>query len=408
LHTRWRAGLRRVLLGLGCLLVASCYDNNDYRFAPYWLDAGVVVADFNGDGLLDVAVAQTYVTGWRPNAGYIAIYLQTAPGTFAAPVRYPIGPDPWALASGDLDGTGHVDLVATIPSSRPGVLHSGEISILHHDPSHPGAFLAAQTIATGGGGDAVAIGDVNGDGHADIVVADGRPADAHVIVFTQSATTPGTYSAPVSLSLGTNRGSNDVAIHDMNGDGRNDIVLATSDGVAILYQNTSGGFSAPVLLTVGINPQGIAVADLDGDLRPDIVVANAGYSPFGGVGGASVAILLQTVPGSFAASNITLPDGAVQVGIADLNHDGVPDIAVLSVEDAPIDAPSRVSILPQSSTSRGSFSLAATYNTTPEAEFLAVGDLNGDGYTDLVVNNPPSVMTQQPATPGTFGVPRGL
>src|SRR5216683_613597 len=111
-RTRRLTALRSTLLVLGCGLVASCYDNNDYNFTPYWLDAGVLVADFNGDGLPDVAVAQTYVTGSRPNAGYVAIYLQTAPGVFAAPVRYPIGPEPWALAAGDLDGTGQVDLVA--------------------------------------------------------------------------------------------------------------------------------------------------------------------------------------------------------------------------------------------------------------------------------------------------------
>jgi len=408
--TTWRAVVRSVLLGVGCLLAASCYDNNDYNvvFTPYWRDAGVVVADFNSDGLPDVAVAQAYVTGPPPHQGYIAIYLQNAGGTFASPVRYRIGPDPWALASGDLDGTGHVDLVATIPSSAPGVPDSGQISILHHDPNRAGAFLAAQTIGTGGGGDSVAIGDVNGDGHADIVVADSSVSDAHAILFTQSATSPGTFLAPVSLSLGTNRGSNDVAIHDMNGDGLNDIVLATTDGVAILYQSSTGGFLAPVLLTVGINPQGIGVADLDGDGRPDIVVANAGYSPFGGVGGASVAILLQTVAGSFAASNITVPDGAVQVAIADLNHDGVPDIAVLSIESGPVDIESQVSVLLQSSTSLGSFSRTATYATTEDADFLAAGDLNGDGYTDLAVNNPISRMAQQPALPGTFAAPLGL
>ena len=402
------ARLRAGLLSVGCLLVASCYDDNSYNFPPFWQGAGVVVADFDGDGNLDVAIAQSYINGPPPHTGYVAIYLQTAPGTFAAPVRYRVGPDPWALAAGDLDGSGHVDLVATLPSTAPGVPDSGAISILRHDPSHPGAFLTAQTMGTAGGGDAVAIGDVTGDGHADIAVADGPISDAHAILFVQSATSPGTFSAPVSLSLGANRGSNDVAIHDMDGDGRGDIVLATTDGVAILYDNGAGGFLSPVLLPAGINPQGVAVADLDGDLRPDIVVANAGYSPFGGSGGASVTVMRQIVAGSFAASSITVPDGAVQPVIADLDHDGLPDIAVLSFGFQGFNTPSQVSVLLQTASSRGSFSLAHTYNATTSSNFMAAGDVNGDGYTDLVLNNPPSVMLQQTATPGTFAPPAGL
>jgi hypothetical protein len=402
------ARLRAGVLGSGCLLVASCYDNDNYNFPPFYQGAGVVVADFDGDGNLDVAVAQSYIAGAPPHPGYVAIYLQTAPGKFAAPVRYPIGPDPWALAAGDLDGSGHVDLVATIPKAAPGVPDSGEISILRHDPSHPGAFLTAQTLGTGGGGDAVAIGDVTGDGHADIVVADGSISDAHIILFVQSATSPGTFSAPTSLSLGANRGANDVAVHDMDGDGRNDIVLATTDGAAILYDNGAGGFLSPVLLSGGINPQGVAVADVDGDGRPDIVLANAGYSPFGGVGGSSVTVLRQIVAGSFAASSIAVPDGAVQPVIADLDHDGLPDIGVLSFPFQGGNTQAQVSILRQTAATPGSFSLSASYNATFSSSFMAAGDVNGDGYTDVVVNNPPSVMLQSTTTPGTFAPPTGL
>jgi hypothetical protein len=402
------AALRAGLVVAGGLLVTSCYDNN-YNFTPFWQDTGVVVADFDGDGTLDVAVAQSYINGGPPHAGYVTIYLQTAPGTFAAPVRYPVGPDPWALAAGDLDGSGHVDLVVTTPQATPGVADSGEIAILRHDPSHPGAFLAAQILATGGSGDAVAVGDVTGDGRADIVVADASISDAHVILFAQSTT--GTFSAPpVSLSLGANRGSNDVTIHDIDGDGRNDIVMAVSDGVAILYDNGAGGFLSPVFVAAGINPQGIAAADVDGDGRPDIVVANAGYSPLGGIGGASVSVLRQTVAGSFASSSIAVPNGAVQPVIADLDHDGLLDIAVLSFDflDIDGDGQSQVSILRQTAGSPGSFSVTATYNTTLGGSFMAAGDINGDGYTDLIVDNPPAVMLQQTAAPGTFAAPKGL
>ena len=403
------AVVRVSLVVAGGLLVTSCYDNNDYNFTPFWQDNGVVVADFDGDGTLDVAVAQSYINGPPPHAGYVTIYLQTAPGTFAAPVRYPVSPDTWALAAGDLDGSGHVDLVVTSPRTTPGVADTGEIAILRHDPSHPGAFLAAQILATGGSGDAVAIGDVTGDGRADIVVADASLSDAHVILFPQSAA--GTFSAPaVSLSIGANRGSNDVTLHDIDGDGRNDIVMAVSDGVAILYDNGAGGFRSPVFVAAGINPQGVAVADVDGDGRPDIVVANAGYSPLGGVGGASVSVLRQTVAGSFASSSIAVPDGAVQPVIADLDHDGLLDIGVLSFDflDIDGDGQSQVSILRQTAATPGSFSLSATYNATLGSSFMAAGDVNADGFTDLVVDNPASVMLQQTATPGTFAPPKGL
>jgi hypothetical protein len=406
---RVRAGCRTPLLAVAGLMVSSCGDHDNNSFPPFYQDAQVVVADFDGDGTPDIAVTQSYINGPPPHAGYVTVYLQTSPGVFAAPVRYPIGPDPWALAAGDLSGTGHVDLVATSPSTMPGVPDSGQISILLHDPSHPGAFLAVQNLATGGGGDAVAIGDVTGDGHADIVVADGSISDANAFLFVQSATSPGTFAAAVALSLGANQGANDVTIHDMDADGRNDIVLAVSDNnVAILYDNGAGGFNAPVLIPAGINPQGVAVADVDGDGRFDIVATNAGYSPFGGSGGASVTVLRQIVAGSFAATSVTVPDGAVQSVIADLDHDGLPDIGVLSFPFRGFNTPSQVSILRQSAGSPGSFSLTATYNGPLSSSFIAAGDINGDGYTDLVVNNPVSVLLQQTAMPGTFGAATAL
>jgi FG-GAP-like repeat/FG-GAP repeat len=407
LSARTGGFVRSALLGIGCLLVASCYDDNDYNFTPFYRDAGVVVADFDGDGRLDVAVAQSYVGGPAPYAGYVTIYLQTTPGTFSAPVRYPVAANPWALAAADLTGSGHLDLVVTSPWTQAGVPDTGQISILMHDPSNPGAFLAAQTLATGGGGDAVAIGDVTNDGHPDIVVADSSLSDAHAILFVQSATSAGTFAAPVSLSLGANVGSNDVTIHDMDGDGRNDIVLATSNGVEILYDNGAGGFLSPVSIAAGINPQGIAAADVDADGRPDIVVANAGYSPLGGSGGASVTVLRQLVAGTFTASSISVPDGAVQPVIADLDHDGLPDIGVLSFAFGDFGI-SQVSIVRQSASSPGAFSLSASYNATDDASFMAAGDINGDGYIDLVVNNPAAQMLQQPTAPGTFAAPSKL
>jgi hypothetical protein len=101
-----------------------------------------------------------------------------------------------------------------------------------------------------------------------------------------------------------------------------------------------------------------------------------------------------------------VPDGAVQPVIADLNHSGLPGIAALSFPFLGINT--QISVLLQAAGSPGSFSLAHTYNASTSGSFMAAGDINHDGYTDLVVNNPPSVMLQQPSAPGTFAAPNGL
>ena len=68
----------------------------------------------------------------------------------------------------------------------------------------------------------------------------------------------------------------------------------------------------------------------------------------------------------------------------------------------------KVSILRQTASSPGSFGLSATYNATDNGSFIAAGDINGDGYTDVIVNNPAAQMLQQTTAPGTFGAPTKL
>lgn len=396
----------------GALLLTACGGGGGGGgvIPPFWVDSGLVVQDLDGDGRVDVALATTYISGPPAHAGYVHVFLQSSPGAFDAPAQYPIAPDPWGMSAGDFDGDGRPDLVAATPQVGPAQIDSindsGAISLLRQDPARPGHFLAALQVTTGGSAEDAVIGPMSGDTLADVAVADAVGVNARVLLLEQDPANPGSLLAPVSIPAGS--GSEDMALADVDGDGLPDIVLAGIDGVALLYQRTGGGFDPVVRLAAGIEPWGVAVADVDGDGRADIVVANAGYAPKNGVGGGSVSVLRQTSPGSFAASQIPVADGPTRVAIADLNDDGIPDIVVNSLVFQAISEPARITVLLQSATNRGQFAIAGVYQGPMVGIFVAAGDVNGDGLNDIVVNDGPSVLLQRADAPGSFAALRPL
>ena len=403
---------RGVLLTVMALSACGGGGGGDAVITPFWNRSGLVVADFNGDGRDDVAVAASYIAGPPPHPGYVEIYLQSAVGVFDAPVRYPIGPDPWGMSAGDANGDGRLDLVIATPNALPiqpdTISDSGGISLLLQAAAQPGRFLASQWLATGGMADDAAIAYLDDDAWADLVVADAVSVNARALLLRQNPVIPGTFLAPVSLPTGSGGGSDDVSVADINGDGRTDIALAAQDSLVILYQKATGGFEPAVVFAAGINTQGVAVADVNGDGRADLVAANTGNAPSGGTGGASVSILLQSSPGIFVATQIPVADGARRVAIGDLNQDGIPDVAVVSMVYQDQYSPSRVSVLLQSAVSRGQFTVAGVYTGPEPGSFIAIGDMNGDGRNDLVVETDPSVLMQSASAPGTFEAVRTL
>jgi FG-GAP-like repeat len=241
--------------------------------SPFFLGVNphaVAIADVNGDGKPDVVTGNGGIVGvYGENA---SVLLGSGNGTFSnAPGSpYPVGANPRSVAVADL-GNGFPDLViANEDNNTVSVLlgnGSGSFS------NAPGSPFAVGTKPT-----SVAVADVNGDGKPDIVTANSGSNNVSVLLGNGSGSFSAAPGSP--LAVGTNPAS--VAVADVNGDGRLDIVTANSgsNNVSVLLGNGSGSFSAAPgsPFAVGANPVSVAVADVNGDGRPDIVTANQGSS----------------------------------------------------------------------------------------------------------------------------------
>lgn len=325
---------------------------------------GVAVGDLNNDGRLDLAVSN-YSTA------NVSVLLQStiSPGVFQSPVNYAAGSNPYAVAIGDLNNDGRMDLAVANFSST-------NVSVLLQNPASPGVFQAAANYGAGTNPHSVAIGDLNGDGRLDLVVA--NYSSPNVSVLLQSSTTAGTFLAAVNYGAGANPYW--AAIGDLNGDGRPDLAVANfnSNDVSVLLQNVAspGTFQAATSVAAGTRPRWVDISDLNGDGRLDLAVANMGSN--------DVSVLLQNpaTAGTFqAAVNYAAGTAPYAVTISDLNNDGRPDLSVANSMS------SDVSVLLQSSTVRGTFQSAASYGAGTEPWAVATGDLNGDGRLDMAVAN---------------------
>src|SRR5208337_1782134 len=221
---------------------------------------GIAVGDFNGDGIADFAVTNN-------GSQTVSVLLGKGDGTFQPQQTYPVGVQPWGVAVGDFNGDGIADL-AIANECGNGNMCQGTVSVLLGKGD--GTFQPQQTYAVGGNAIGVAVGDFNGDGIADLVVANNFDSTVSVLLGNGD----GTFQPQQKYTTGF--GSNFVAISDFNGDGKADLAVTNNGGtVSVLLGNGDGSFQPPQTYGVGSGPQGIAVADINGDGVPDVATANS-------------------------------------------------------------------------------------------------------------------------------------
>jgi hypothetical protein len=254
----------------------------------------VQLADVSGDGKLDVIVAD------NASSGRILILPQDPAnaGHFLAPIALATPNAASGVAVGDINGDGLPDIAAATSDSNG---NNGAVIVFYQNPAAPGTFLTPVSVAAGAQPITVKIADMNGDGVADLVAANlGAGTDgtgsSGVSVALQDSTNPGTFLLPVTYPAQS--GTTHLVVADIDGDTLPDIVTANlgpspTGSVSILLQDPShpGTLKAPQSYSGFGQPLCVAVADLNGDGRPDIVVAD----------GATATVMLQTTtPGVFS------------------------------------------------------------------------------------------------------------
>jgi FG-GAP-like repeat/FG-GAP repeat len=262
-----------------------------------------------------------------------------------------------------------------------------------------GTFAAPVLVSDGNDPLYLAAADLNGDHLPDVVSASAD--DGTLSVFLNSTQTPGTtFAAPIILS---SPGASQVAIADMNGDGMPDLVSADFN-VSLFLQTAPGVFASPISLYPG-GANWVAVGDLNGDGMPDIALADAvGVKLLMHTGAASSTTYAAPVS-VFTQTPNNAVQGANVIAIADVNGDGFNDLVITDPGPSGGATPT-VSVLLQDATHPGQFLAPVSYTIAPYsvATSIVVTDVNGDGLPDIVIGgtSSTSVLLQNPATPGTF------
>ncbi len=266
----------------------------------------------------------------------------------------------------------------------------------------------AGTYAVGTHALTAAVHDLNGDGYPDIVTADTDVSTVSVLL-NDGTSSPGNFVASVAYSTGLK--PVDVAIEDVNNDGSPDIITANNQGdnVSVLLNNGDGTFGSPTNYAVGSTPNGLVVADFNGDGQPDIATTNFGTSS---QTSNTVSVLYADGNGGFAAQQtFDAGDRPYHIAFGDLNGDGFPDLVVTdwgSIRNST----NNLSVLLNNGQTGADAGFDAPLqvslpdqNTFSSNPTPAVADLNGDGFQDVVVANGPQAYVYPGQGDGSFASP---
>ena len=344
----------------------------DFSVSPSTGPRAVALGDIDGDGKPDLVVANS-------GSGEIRILRNTAvagglnSGSFSTPGNsYPAGSTPAGLALGDLDSDGDLDVVVSDSSG-------GKIYIWRNGSS-PGNIdsTSMTSITVGTTPFGIAINDLDIDGRPDIVVANKGSNNISILENNGSLafakTDYGTGSGPVDV----------IAQSDLDGDDLPDVV-SVNNGSASVFLNTSFlgllGMFSPVSVPLGTGSCAIVSFDLNADNLDDIIASNQSGNSVSLVRNTSTLGTIQ-----FAAKvDIGAGTNPFRIGLADFEGDGKPDVVLANRS---VDS---ISIMRNAAVA-GSFtstSLAApvrfAVGSSPSG--LALGDIDGDGKTDIVTAN---------------------
>ncbi len=325
-------------------------------FGPHRL----IAQDFNGDQFVDLAVsASTSIT----YGGAVSILLGKGDGTFQPAVSYDTGNNPWALAAGDFNHDGKLDVIFT----------NGDVNRLSVFLGNgDGTFPSCADYSGGGDVVAIAVADFNGDRLADLAVVNQSSNTVSILYGSLN----GTFTGRRVYSVGTSPDA--IAAADLIGNGRIDLVVtnAGDNSISVLVNN-GGSFGAINTYSVGSHPSSVVIADFNGDQKPDLAITNTN--------GDTVSILINRGDGTFF-DPVAYATGAgpASIATADFNGDGKPDLAVAnSLTPENSKGPGLVSILLNNGD--GTFGNRVDYATGQHPTAVVAGDFNADGKTDLAI-----------------------
>jgi len=276
--------------------------------------SSVAVTDFNDDGKLDLAVANYF-------SSTVSVLLGNGDGTFGAARAFSVGTSPQSVAVGDFNGDGKPDLVV--------VNFNSTVSLLLGNGD--GTFQAAVDLL-GSHPFSVAVADFNGDGKPDLaVLGDSSNSGTCPPCFPEIAVLlgkgHGTFQEVVSVAGLPDSSAESVAAGDFNSDGKLDLAMGVyGSGLSVFLGNGDGTFGAARNCETELGPVSLAIRDFNGDGRQDLAIANFGDSDWPG---STVSVLLGNGDGTFQTAlmleGLSFP---ASIAVADFNGDGKPDLAV--------------------------------------------------------------------------------